>query len=199
MTHLTTDELLACREPGLEPGVAQARAHLEGCAECRAELDRLDQVKAQLRALPTLRPARDHWDAVRTRVRAERRQRIMTRAVAGTIAFAAGVALMLMVRTRAMEDAGQEMAITEAMHRSSQLEQVLQQYNPDERVVDGRSQLVAGQLEDRIAVVDRELERAQLLEAREREQELLRLWRQRVGLLDALVDVHLTRAQAVGF
>jgi hypothetical protein len=32
-----------------------------------------------------------------------------------------------------------------------------------------------------------------------RRQEALRLWRERVGLLNALVDVHVTRARAVGF
>jgi hypothetical protein len=32
-----------------------------------------------------------------------------------------------------------------------------------------------------------------------RETESLRLWRERVGLLDALVDVHVTRAGYVGF
>ncbi len=198
-THLTTEQLLACREPGLEPGVVAARTHLEACAGCQAELQRLDQVKARLKALPTLRPARDNWALIQQRLRTERRARWRTRLAAGSMAFAAGVALMLMVRTELREDAGQATAIHEAMQRSSQLEQVIQQYNPDTRVVDGQSQLVAGQLEDRIAVLDRELERAQLLEAREREDALLRLWRQRVGLLDALVDVHLTRAQAVGF
>jgi len=31
-----------------------------------------------------------------------------------------------------------------------------------------------------------------------RDQELLQLWRERVGLLDALVDVHATRASNAG-
>lgn len=199
MGHPTTDQLLACHEPGLEPGVASARAHLEACPECQAELRRLDQVKARLRALPTLRPARDNWPVIRAAAAAERRRRRVVKVLTGSLAFAAGVALMLFLRTRSTQAEGQAMAIDAAMARSSQLEQVIQAYDPDQRVVDGRTQLVAGQLEDRIAVVDRELERAQLLAARDREEALLRLWRQRVGLLDALVDVHLTRAQAVGF
>jgi hypothetical protein len=36
------------------------------------------------------------------------------------------------------------------------------------------------------------------MEQQARDPELLRLWRERVGLLDALVDVHVTRASNVG-
>jgi hypothetical protein len=46
--------------------------------------------------------------------------------------------------------------------------------------------------------VDRELEMAELQEQQTRDQQLLKLWRERVGLLDALVDVHVTRASNVG-
>ena len=59
MTHLTMDQLLALREPGSEPGAVAAREHVEGCAACAAELERLHQRVARLRALPTLAPARD--------------------------------------------------------------------------------------------------------------------------------------------
>jgi hypothetical protein len=46
--------------------------------------------------------------------------------------------------------------------------------------------------------VDRELEMADLLEHQSRNEQVLKLWRERVGLLDALVDVHVTRASNVG-
>jgi hypothetical protein len=39
---------------------------------------------------------------------------------------------------------------------------------------------------------------AELLEQQQRDDQLLKLWRERVGLLDALVDVHVTRASNVG-
>jgi hypothetical protein len=39
---------------------------------------------------------------------------------------------------------------------------------------------------------------AELLERQTRDQQLLKLWRERVGLLDALVDVHVTHASNVG-
>ena len=51
----------------------------------------------------------------------------------------------------------------------------------------------------RLARVDQELQVVSLMDRRTRSAESLRLWRERVGLLDALVDVHVTRASYVGF
>jgi hypothetical protein len=88
--------------------------------------------------------------------------------------------------------------LNEAMVRSQALESALSAYNPDGRVLDGRTARMAEELEDRIARVDRALEATELLQQQARDQELLQLWRERVGLLDALVDVHLTRASNAG-
>jgi hypothetical protein len=58
---------------------------------------------------------------------------------------------------------------------------------------------MAQELEDRIARVDRELEATELLPGEQApDDQLLKLWRERVGLLDALVDVHVTRASNAG-
>jgi hypothetical protein len=84
------------------------------------------------------------------------------------------------------------------MVRSQALESALSTYNPEGRVLDGRTARMAEELEDRIARVDRALEATELLRQQARDQELLQLWRERVGLLDALVDVHLTRASNAG-
>ena len=91
-----------------------------------------------------------------------------------------------------------EQQISQAMARSQALESALSEFHPENRVLDGRTAGIAQELEDRIARVDRELEMAELLERQPRDQQLLRLWRERVGLLDALVDVHVTRASNVG-
>ncbi|MBA2627197.1 MAG: anti-sigma factor, partial [Gemmatimonadales bacterium] len=64
MTHLTMDALLALRGPGIEPGDESSRRHMESCEHCRAELDRLDQRVARLKALPALRPSRNLWPAI---------------------------------------------------------------------------------------------------------------------------------------
>ena len=72
MTHLSMEALLSLRESGREPGDAAAQQHLEACAACRAEHERLHQRVARLKALPALRPTRDRWPQVAARVRAER-------------------------------------------------------------------------------------------------------------------------------
>lgn len=198
MTHLSMEALVRLREAGQEPGDAAARQHLEVCPACRAELERLHQRVARLKALPALRPTRDRWPEVAVRVRAERRSR--RQRVGGLIglAAAASIALGVIAGRAGGELAAGEQEIHQAMARSQALESALSQYHPENRVLDGRTAGIAQELENRIARVDRELEMAELLERQSRDAQLLRLWRERVGLLDALVDVHVTRASNVG-
>jgi hypothetical protein len=198
MSHLSMDALLSLRETGLEPGDAAARDHLEACAACRAELERLHQRVARLKALPALRPSRDRWPQVAARVKAERRERRMR--VGGLIGLAAAASIAIAV-TLGTSSGGPEVSnpeIAQAMERSQALESALSQYDPDARVLDGRTAGIAEELEDRIARVDHELEMAELQQRQRSDDQLLKLWRERVGLMDALVDVHVTRASNVG-
>jgi negative regulator of sigma E activity len=199
MTHLSIDSLVALREPGTEPGDAAAREHLRDCPRCQAELERLHQRVARLKALPSLRPARDHWPIVELRFRAERRQRRLR--IGGLAGLAAAASVAIAVALGIPSHSGtltETNQIEEAMQRSQALETALNAYDPERRVLDGHTAGIAQELEDRIAQVDRELEMAELLERQARDAELLKLWRERVGLLDALVDVHVTRASKVG-
>jgi Tfp pilus assembly protein PilN len=199
MSHLSIETLVSLRESGREPGDLAAREHLAGCAVCQKEMERLRQRVARLKALPPLRPARDRWSGIAAQLRTERRQRrnryagLAGLAAAASIALAVGVAPLLTPPTSAEHE-----QIEQIMERSRALESALQGYDPESRVLDGRTAGIAQELEDRIAGVDRELELTDLLDPRSREPELLKLWRERVGLLDALVDVHVTRASNVG-
>jgi len=199
MSHLSIETLVSLREPGREPGDLAAREHLAGCALCQEEMERLHQRGARLKALPPLRPARDRWPGIAAQLRTERRQRrtryagLAGLAAAASIALAVGVAPLLTPPSSAEHE-----QIEQIMERSRALESALQGYDPESRVLDGRTAGIAQELEDRIAGVDRELELTDLLDPRSREPELLKLWRERVGLLDALVDVHVTRASNVG-
>ena len=114
------------------------------------------------------------------------------------LAAAASIAVTVLVGPRGGAVVAGEAEIQAAMARSQALESALSQYHPEERMLDGRTAGIAQELEDRIARVDRELEMAELLERQSRDDQLLKLWRERVGLLDALVDVHVTRASNVG-
>jgi hypothetical protein len=201
MTHLSIEQLLSLREPGSEPGVATAREHVNQCPQCQTELDRLHQRVARLKALPPLRPGRDRWPETAARFRADRLRR-RTRLVSLTgLAAAASVAIVIglgRLSQPVSPAAPTSTQISQAMERSQALESALSDYNPDGRVLDGRTARMAQELEDRIARVDRELEATELSRQQAREDELLKLWRERVGLLDALVDVHVTRASNAG-
>lgn len=198
--HLSMEQLLALREPGAEPGTQAARAHLDACEACRAEFDRLHQRIARLKALPALRPTRNRWPAVRARFEAERRARRLRRA--GLVGLAAAASIALLIGLRGVSHPTVVSAVpaelSEAKARSQALEAAIDQYHPESRVVDGRTARIAQELEDRIAAVDRELQATDLADPSHREAQELNLWRERVGLLDALVDVHLTRASHVG-
>jgi hypothetical protein len=206
VNHLSMETLLSLREPGREPGTATAQAHLQGCPHCQAELDRLHQRVARLKALPPLRPARDRWPETAARFRAERVRRKTRFAGLAGLAAAAALAIAVGVERQPIPQPADPTAeqLQEAMVRSRALETALGAYNPDARVLDGRTARMAQELEDRIARLDRELEATELLRQQEAkdqpldEQQLLRLWRERVGLLDALVDVHVTRASNAG-
>ena len=198
MTHLTMETLLSLREAGLEPGDSSAREHLDACPICRTELERLHQRVARLKALPALRPSRDRWPHVAARVRIAHRARRQRMAGLIGLAAAASIAVAALVRPGGGTVAAGERKIQAAMARSQALESALSQYHAEERMLDGRTAGIAQELEDRIAQVDRELEVADLLEQQSRDDQVLKLWRERVGLLDALVDVHVTRASNVG-
>ena len=200
MNHLSMDQLLALRDGDRsEPGMAEAGQHFATCALCQNELDRLHQRTARLRALPTLAPVSNEFPAVRARITVERRHRHWRSAAGIVIGMAATLVMAVIGRdlvhpTRL--DAEQQ--LRSEISRSQQLEQQLEAWNPDERVLDGRTTMVVIQLEDRIADLDAQLAAPMKLQRKAQIEHQLKLWKQRVGLMNVLVDVHLTKASNVG-
>jgi hypothetical protein len=163
----------------------------------------MDQRVARLRALSTLAPARHRFAEIRTRAEADRRRRrVLLFSVSG-LALAATVALAVVLAPGTpgvpVQTLAEQRELDDIIARSQSLEGAIQAFNPDQRVTDGRTAVVAASLEERLARVDRQLQLVDYLDQKVRQQEALRLWRERVGLLNALVDVHATRARAVGF
>ena len=197
MNHLTMEQLLQLRGPATDPGTADARIHLESCELCQGEMHRLHQRVARLKALPVLQAPRDAWPVVRRRVDGERHRRQARWMGLGGLALAASV-ILAVILTDVSSVPDLSATIDTAKAQSRELEGAIDRYNPESRVIDGRTARVAADLEDRIAALDRELQEAQMTQDVRREAEVLRLWRERVGLLDALVDVHVTRASNVG-
>lgn len=188
MMHCTMEDLVALR--GGE-GSVWARKHVTDCADCRDQLDALHQRIAQLKALPALRPSRDRWPAVREVVVGARRARRRAVWTVGGLAAAAGLVALLTLRV-----VGPSVALADEIARvkdsSAALEADLRPYYEIGRPVSGREAAIVAELEDRIAVIDGALAQAA------REPELLQLWQQRVGLMQQLYGVRVTRASYVG-
>jgi len=189
--HCTIEDLVALRDG---EGSVWARRHVEECAECQAERERLYQRVAQLKALPALRPPRDRWSAIRDTVQAERSRR-RQRWVRGGLAVAAAIVGIIIIGPINPTPAlGENLA--QAKQQSAQLETTLRDYDSDSRVMSGREADLTAQLEDQIAVLDGQL--ARLGDSARADAQLVDLWRQRVDLMQQLLQVHVTRAKYVG-
>jgi hypothetical protein len=195
--HCTMHELLALREG---EGAAWAREHLDGCSYCQRELTLLHGRVAALRALPSVRPPRDRWAVVREQASREQRGRRLRGAGWGLLALAASLTLIVGVRALGpdrVEQVATSPELSELMAQSRELEAALRSYGTEGRVLNARTAGIIADLEDRIAMVDAGI--VQVGAQRNARGDLVTLWRNRVDLMDALVNAHVTRAAYVGF
>jgi predicted anti-sigma-YlaC factor YlaD len=190
--HCTMEDLLALKDG---EGTAWARKHLAECDVCRREFDGQHQRVAQLRALPNLNPPRDRWPAVRATFLAERRKNRMKKVRWGSLALAASLAGIMTVQVVNKQNTtvAEVQNLEQLRSRSQQLEDQLRAYDPANRVMSGATAGAVAALEDRIAAVDQELDRPQMPR-----DNLVGLWRQRVQLMQGLVNVHAARATYSG-
>ena len=203
MIHATLEDLLALRDGD---GNTWVMTHIEACAECAAELERLHQSAAQLRALPVRRPPRDRWPEIRARVLAEQRRRRWMSAGWASVAIAASLLLAVALGAPGLPFGAVTQdqprvgpgELAEMVRESRELEEALRIYDQRGRVLNGRAAMAIAELEDRLVVIDEELIRVRVLRRPIWDDEMLNLWRNRVGLLDALVNVHVTRTVNVG-
>jgi anti-sigma factor RsiW len=193
--HLSIDDLLSVRDGEAS---AEAAAHAASCPECIAELARLRRVRDELAALPGQAPEHDLWPALREAASA--RQQHHRWVQAGWAAAAVAVVFTLVMGVRGGLEAWQETQLahkTRALVAESQkLEQTLRTVEGGGRVVSGRTASTIAHLQDRIALIDTEINRAG--GARVSSQDVLKLWQERVQLLDTLVNVQATRTAYVG-
>jgi predicted anti-sigma-YlaC factor YlaD len=199
ITHLSMEQLLAVRDGDRsEPVLAEAHRHLAECAACQAELNRLHQRTARLRALATMTPGRDQFPAVKARLHWEqshtRQRRLATLGLSIAACFLIAVVGRHLLAPPTLDA---EQQLETAMSNSQLLEQRLRDWKPDSRVLDGATAEVVMQLEDKIAALDAELARAGSASEAERLEKEVALWQQRVGLMNALVEVHVTKASNV--
>jgi hypothetical protein len=190
--HGTGEELLALRDG---EGSAWTREHVAVCARCAAELERLQQVRARLRALPSFAPPRDVWPVVLQGARVERRRSRIS-GWSGAVAAAAVVVLAFTVLRHSAPPPPEDLALQKAMAESAAMEQMFQSLHPDRRALNGQAAGVVADLEDQLARVDAALNDTTTW--RSDPVRVAGLWKQRAGLLSALVDVHQTRATVAG-
>ena len=197
--HLTMEQLLALRDDDRsEPGLAAGRDHFTTCRRCQSELERLHQRTARLRALPPLAPATDEFPAVHQRITVARQRRDRAAASIGLAAAATLVLTLIgrdLVHPRRLDA---EQMLQNEVSQSQRLEQELRRWNPAERVIDGYTAIVVIQLENKIAELDAQLAAAANSKHAAPIENEIKLWQQRVGLMNALVEVHLTKANNVG-
>ena len=194
LIHCTMDELLAIRDG---QGSQGALRHLDECDECCNELELLHQRVAALKALPSLRPPRDRWSVVRDEVLA---QRARTRRRFGgwlTAAAAASVALAIGLGGLVTPAAQEPDPLAELVSEAQMLERALRAMRPETRVLTGWMAGAVAALEDRLELLDVRFERARV--QRLSREKVIVLWQERVGLMDALVNVHARPVILIGF
>ncbi len=193
--HLSIEDLLSVRDG--EP-TAEASQHLASCPACSAELERLREVRARLAELPEEAPERDLWPSLRAAVSAQRSYRRWVRA--GWAAAAVAAVFTIVIGVRGGLEAWHESQLarrTRALVSESQrLEKTLRSAEADGHVVNAGTAYTISEIQDRIALIDMEINRAG--SATVASNDVLKLWQERVRLLDALVNVQTTRTAYVG-
>lgn len=188
MDHPTLVELLEVRDG---EGTGAVVRHVDGCAACRHEVERLRRTAEALRGLPGPVPPRDLWPELAAELDGARRRR-WWRATAAALAVAASLAVATVVGVRRPTPAPPAPDITTLVAESQRLEGVFRSLDVDDRVMSASRAAALSALEDRISVVDAELAGA------DDPQRVEALWRVRVHLLNTMVGVSTTTTSYVG-
>ncbi len=154
LRHCSIQELLEVRNG---EGSIGARTHVDECAECRDELDRIHQRVAALKALPSLNAPRDRWSVVRESIVAQRKRVWFVRtgwAAAAAIALALGANGLLTWPAATSDETETELELQSLMEQSVQLDSQLISVVARPKVVNGLEAIAIVDLEDRIRVID---------------------------------------------
>lgn len=193
--HGTTAELLALRDGD---GTAWTRDHIAACAACAAELYGLEQIRSRLKALPAMQPPRDRWGVIAAQARRERRSRRLHSAVGLAAAAVLAIVTFVAVRPEASVPVAQTRAeLNRAMIQSQAMEAALNALDPEQRALPNAAARVAADLQASLGELDAQLNQPGLWQSEP--ARVADLWRQRTGILSALVDVHAGRATFASF
>lgn len=203
--HARIDQLLSLRDGA--PVEVVVRDHVAACRECGTELDRLAAVRERLRALPPLAGASAGWTAVEARL-VERARKDRRRAQLSRIAAAASVAALAVLaglelaarREQSVPPApsapalAEPASIGELQARSRLLEQALASLPARPAVERADVSLPIETLEAQVQWLDHQISLA-ASSAPDRQQEAAHLWRDRVEVMNSLVQLRYVETQ----
>ncbi|MGH8496840.1 MAG: hypothetical protein ACREVN_11965 [Gammaproteobacteria bacterium] len=204
--HARIDELLSLRDG--EPVGADTARHVAACVACGGEVHRLRDVRSRLRALPGESRPPATWEAISARAypasTGRSSRRLAAFGSAASVLFVA-VATAWLLRNSPVEAPAVESVAQaddgelqpELVRRSMELENALRALDHQPGIVRGSTAGTIAEIEDRIALVDYQLNYAaggQLTDIQS-----ARLWQQRVDLLNSLVQVRYAQAHQVAY
>jgi hypothetical protein len=213
--HANTEQLLNLRDGGAES--AAVREHVAGCEQCREEIERLSAMRESLRALPPVRPDADLWKTLAMGAvhRPEPSRFHWGSAVAIAASFVLGLALLIRIgddrgspqdapieTTPAATVSETTPAVGRAtlpalQMRSRRLEALRAAMPRRPEVNRAGTAMTIADLEDRIALVDLRLNAADALDLTTEQRQAL--WRERVNLMQSLLQVEYAQLQSPGY
>ena len=206
--HAHLNELLSLRDG--EPVDQQAAAHAEGCALCAQRLAHLQSIRQRLRTLPdVVASGRDGWAEVERRI-VERAQAPRRRLRIGLAAAAASVASLAVLAGLRLQDgarqnpeafanlgaevaADPQLKIAELQRQSLELEAILAALPERPAVERAATALPIETLEAQVQWVDHRLSEFEADATVDTEAE--QLWRDRIGIMNSLVQLRYVEAQ----
>jgi|GEM_PF-4036430 len=185
MRHLTMEELLALRD-GEQLG--ELARHLRECPACSTQDLAIERRREQLRALPLAPPRSDSWPALRSRIVASRRRRVLSLggALAAAIAFAVIAPAMLLGKAQPGISPVDELEVASLVRRSQSLEAELLSLPEPETLNIGSADAIV-QVEDQIALVDECI--GEVAANPDSGRALSALWQTRITLLETLTHL----------
>ena len=205
--HPRIEHLLSLRDG--EPVDPDVREHVAQCRACAATLQDSVGIRERLQRLPTVPAAPEGWEAVRRGMTA-RTTAASRRVLASRIAVAASVGVIAVALTwRALDDGPAPDAamarqapldieealaqdrVAQLQSQSQALEQILSTFGSAPVVERAGAAVPIDTIEAQVQWVDHQLSTGDALAPRASEQ----LWRERVDLMNSLVQLRYVEAQ----